>query len=44
MEMSEARGGSRPSYMSPTVGKDGVWGSAGAHALRGGLQRQSPKG
>ncbi len=45
MEMSEARHlGGRPSYMSPTVGKDGVWGSAGSHALRGGLQRQSPRG
>lgn len=44
MEMSEARHLSgRPSHTSPTVGKDGVWGSAGSHALRGGLQRQSPR-
>lgn len=36
--------GGRPSYVSPTVGKDGVWASAGAHALRGALHRHSARG
>lgn len=45
MEMSEARYlGGRPNYVSPTVGEDGVWASAGAHALRGVLRRQSARG
>lgn len=43
--MSEARYlGARPNYMSPTVGAGGVWASAGAHALRGELQRKSARG
>lgn len=45
MEMSEARYlVSRPSYASPAVGEDGVWASAGAHALRGALHQQSARG
>ncbi len=43
--MSEARKiASRPSYLSPTVGPDGAWASAGAHALRAALRQRSSRG
>ena len=45
MDMSEARQvARRPSYLSPTVGPDGAWASAGAHALRAALRQRSPRG
>lgn len=44
MEVSGARQtGSLPSYLSPTCGADGVWASAGAHALRAGLTQRSAR-
>lgn len=45
MELSEVRYlASRPSYASPTIGANGVWASAGAHALRSALTLQSAQG
>lgn len=45
MDLTEARYlASRPSYASPTIDANGVWASAGAHALRGALSQRSAQG
>lgn len=44
MQMSDAKFlAQKPTYLSITKGNDGVWGSAGAHALRAALQEKSSK-
>lgn len=45
MQMSEAKLlAQKPTYLSITKGNDGVWSSAGAHAMRAALKEQSAKG
>jgi hypothetical protein len=45
MDMSEMRSMvGRPAYLSPTIGANGAWGSAGAHALVAELRQRSPSG
>lgn len=44
MQMSEAKFlAQKPTYLSPTRGSDGVWASAGSHALRAAIKEKSPK-